>query len=490
MARAIAYPKLGDHRGRKRLWLEGRKLERAGIEPGMRYAITWDRDTHQVTLDFTEQGDRKVSKRSRAGNDIPIIDIMAADLEEALGEGLARAKVTIGGSKIVVEVHPDDEAARERFDRLIGKLQRGEPLQTGSLAHGGGILDHAIHTGLKDAGVEAKLAFAVEIDDEVLEAAARNNPIWDENTLQISGGMQEVETESLPQIDILVAGLPCTGASKAGKAKNHNAETEHHAKAGALFISFLQVVKKTQPSIVVLENVPDYAHSVSAHLIRTTLDTWGYSIAETILDANEMGALESRRRLCLLAVSPKLGLDLDRLMPMRDKEKTLSEILEDIGPDSELFRPYAHLSAKMARDIEKGNNFKLNIVDGTAEKIGTLGAGYSKIRPTEAKIAHPTDPLLIRQLTPAEHARAKTVPPELIRDLTWTLAHSILGNSVTWTAWRSVGKLIAESGLDAAGVQRILDVAAEEAPMGNLFTLLPRDMEQDDEPDVGMRMGM
>jgi DNA (cytosine-5)-methyltransferase 1 len=204
-----AYPKLGDARGRRRLWLEGRKLEKFGIEKGHRYSVIWDRETRTVTLDFASgDGDRKVSGRSRHGRDMPIIDIAASELEETLGEGIARAKVTIHAGRIVVEVHPDDEAAQERLDRLVGKLNSGEPLLTGSLAHGGGILDHALHTGLKDAGIEARLAFAVEIDDRTLEAAATNNPIWDENTLQIQGGMEEVEVGLLPRSTFWSRGCP------------------------------------------------------------------------------------------------------------------------------------------------------------------------------------------------------------------------------------------------------------------------------------------
>jgi DNA (cytosine-5)-methyltransferase 1 len=492
MARApvYVYPKLGDRRGGKRLWLEGRKLERVGIEPGMQYSVVWDRESRTVTLDFTaETGERKVSRRNRGGREMPIIDIGSADLEEALGSGLERAKVTINSAKIVVQVHPDDEAARERLDRLVAKVRAGEPLATGSLAHGGGVLDHAIHTGLKDVGIDAKLAFAVEIDDQVLEAAARNNPIWDESTLQIHAGMEEVETDILPKVDILIAGIPCTGASKAGKAKNHNKETEFHEKAGALFVSFLQIVKKTGPSVVVLENVRDYAHSVGAHVIRKTLETWGYALYETVLDGNEMGVLESRERLCMVGISPEIGLALDRIVPIREKEKSLSEILEDIGPDSELWRPYANLLRKAALDLEKGRNFKLNLVTGAAVAIGTLGAGYSKVRNTEAKLVHPTDPTLMRQLTPVEHARAKGAPPELIRDLSATLAHTILGNSVSHAAWQAFGRLLGQSIQDAAGVS-VLNISANEVSIADLASMLPREVGEEEQPEPSMGMGM
>ena len=244
--KSIAYTNLSEHRGARRLWLEGRKLSRAGIEPGRRFDVVWDKESRTVHLDFTvEDGERTVSRRSRNGREMPVIDVPSGAFEEALGEGLSRAKVSITADRITIEVHPDDLAAQDRIGKLVDKLQKGEPIATGSLAHGGGILDHALHTGLKDAGVEARLAFAVEINPQALDAASTNNPIWDEDTLAIEGGMQEAQMADLPQVDILVAGLPCTGASKAGKAKNHNELTEDHPLAGALFVSFLKVVEKT-----------------------------------------------------------------------------------------------------------------------------------------------------------------------------------------------------------------------------------------------------
>lgn len=445
---AVAYTTIGAHRGRKRLWLEGRKLERAGIEPGRRFSVTWDPANRTVYLNFAQDGDRVVSHRKRGEKQLPIIDIAADAIEDALGEGITRAKVSISPDCITVEVHPDDVAAQERLDRLMTRIANKEPLQTGSLAHGGGILDHAIHTGLADHGIEARLAFAVEIDEDILDAAATNNPIWDENTLQIQGGMQEVDLPSLPQVDVLVAGLPCTGASKSGKAKNHNALTEEHPEAGALFVSFLRIVQKTNPSICILENVPDYRVSASAAVIRAALTTWGYAVHETILEGSAFGALEDRRRLCMVAVAPQLEVILDQLMPTRNKEATLGEVLEDISPDSELWRSYSYLVDKAARDAAKGSNFKLNVVGPDATKVGALGAGYHKARQTEPKIAHPTDPNLMRQLTPKEHAAVKTVPHELVDGLGWTLAHTILGNSVTWAAWRSVGRYLGQAALN------------------------------------------
>lgn len=449
---ALAVSKLGEHRGRRRLWLEGMKLTRAGIKPGDRYTISWEPESGRLDLVISPDGDRKVSGRMRHNRAMPIIDITSEEVERSLGPGIERAQVKVYPDRISVEVHPDDAAARARIGRLVAKVRAGVPLDAGSLAHGGGILDHALHAGLAESGVRTRLAFAVEIDQDAIDIAASRNPTWDKDTLAVHAPLEQVPTEMLPQVDVLVAGLPCTGASKSGKAKNRIRLAEDHASAGALVVPFLQAVKHTKPVLVVLENVGDYAASASASLIRTTLTTWGYAIHETILDGRAMGALEDRRRLCLIAAAPELMLDLSKLVPTRKPEATLAAILEKVEPDSERWRPFLHHLDKAARDKEAGKGFKFNVVTPEADRVGAMGAGYHKDRTTEPHILHPTDPGLARLLTPVEHARAKTVPPELVEGIAPMLAHRILGNSVIWEAWRSVGRYLGDRTLSTAGV--------------------------------------
>ncbi len=239
--------KIGLHRGVKRLWVEGMKLVRAGIKPGERYKVSWDPARNKVTLTFGAEGDRVVSRRERHSRTMPIIDIAGEALENALGAGIERAQVSIYRGRIEVDVHPDDKAARERLDRLRTRVREGDAVVTGSLAHGGGILDHAIHSGLRTAGVRSRMAFAVEMDPATIDAAAMNNPVWDEGTTLYEAPFQEVPPETLPVVDVLIAGIPCVGASKAGKAKNRISRAESHPTAGGLVVPLLQVVKATQP---------------------------------------------------------------------------------------------------------------------------------------------------------------------------------------------------------------------------------------------------
>jgi DNA (cytosine-5)-methyltransferase 1 len=147
----------------------------------------------------------------------------------------------------------------------------------------------------------------------------------------------------------------------------------------------------------------------------------------------------------MIAVTNQLAVDLKQLLPVREKEKTLGEILQNIDPDNDIWKNIGYLIEKQERDKANGKGFNLNWVDENSTRVGTIGAGYAKNRSTEPRIAHPTKEGWSRLLTPEEHAAVKTIPPELVAGLTSTLAHKILGNSCVWTAFRAVGQLAAKT---------------------------------------------
>jgi len=460
--RQIAYLKLGEKRGNRRLWIEGGRLEKAGFEPGVRYRITHDIESNTLTILIDEQGERKVSRRKRGDRPIPIIDINNSTLNALFNQSVERVCALITEQTIIIAIHPDDEAAAERYARLVAKLNNREPLAIGSVSHGAGIMDHALHTGMEKGGVPARLAYAIEIEHKYLEASLANNEIWDERSIPVHAPMEEVDPQLLPRIDVYVGGIPCTGASRSGKAKNRLKHAEEHESAGALFLAFLEIMKKGNPSVVVLENVPDYANTASMAVIRAVLEHLKYDVHETVLDGNEMGALESRKRFCMVAVTRGVDFSWDNLRPVRRKEERLGEVLEAIEDDDGMWRTYAYLDAKAKRDRKAGKGFKQQIVTPESESVGTIGRGYSKARSTEPFLAHPTNPELKRLLTPKEHARVKTVPEHLIEGLSNTVAHEVLGQSVIHSAFQAVGVLIGQSLLDAAAREAAREAGREQ----------------------------
>ena len=69
----------------------------------------------------------------------------------------------------------------------------------------------------------------------------------------------------------------------------------------------------------------------------------------------------------------------------------------------------------------------------------------------DARLLHPTNPHLSRLLTVPEHARAKQIPLELVRDLTQTAGHQLLGQSILFPPFKALGAALARSLAELAG---------------------------------------
>lgn len=438
--------KIGEKNGSPRLWIEGTTAERAGFEPGQAFNVAIDVERNMLTLTCDAHGVRVVSSRSRRGRTLPIIDINSAKVL-ALFQGMDAVRVFFLDGEIRVMPLATELRRIERLERLATRLENSEPLAIGSVSHGGGVLSHALHTGLRNAGIPVRLAFANDIRDDLLEHARDVNDAWDKQTVSIAAPLQELAFDdealcSLGQIDIAELGLPCSAASAAGRARRGLKIAEDHEHVGHLVAGALALIGKTNPSIILIENVTRYANIASASILRGQLRDMGYDVHEATIDSADWNALEHRERWALVAVTRGITFDFNQLARPHRITTQLSHVLEDIALDDPRWSAMDGLKQKMVRDREKGNNFKMQIFNGESPMIGTLTRGIAKNRSTDPKIQSPFDPDLLRIPTPIEHARCKQIPAKLIAGLSATTAHELLGQSIVWQPFRAIGELI------------------------------------------------
>lgn len=444
----IINTKIGESKNVARVWLEGQKLARAGVQIGKRYLLVSNKAMARIELREAANEPAAgqvftVSKRERRGVVTPLIEVRSHELSNVF-DNVERVRVAIRQGRIVITAHHQDVKVAEREKRLIEKLRRGEELAVGSLFHGSGVIDRAMHSGLLRSGVGSFVQVGVEIEPEYLDCSLRNSPmLWRDDSVAICSDIREVNWgNNAPQAELLLAGVPCTGASRSGRSKNKLSCAEEHVDAGSLFVYFLDAVKALNPAVVVLENVPEYQDSASMVVIRSVLSSLGYQLSEAVLDGNEFGALERRRRLAMVAVSRGLDtvFDFSSLKPVRQKETTLKEVLEDLPLDSERWKPYDYLAEKEKRDKAAGKGFARQLLTGDEPFCGVIGRGYAKARSTEPFIKHPTDPSLSRLLSVAEHARVKGIPVEMFAGASETTGHEMAGQSVIFPVFEALGQ--------------------------------------------------
>lgn len=435
--------KIGQNKGAPRVWLEGSQTMRAGFSPGHKFDVVVHGQT--VVLQSNPDGTRVVSAK-KAGDKInPVIDLNSKELL-AIFDGMSSIRVVVKKGEIYLLPLASEIKKQERFKRLKGKLENGDPLTIGSMSHGAGVLSHAIHSGLQAGGIRTEIGFTNEIRGELLEHAAVHNDAWSERTQIFAGPMQELAFDErgvahIPKVEVLEMGLPCSGASRAGKSKRALEHPEAHPEVGHLVVAALVIVNKSNAAVVVLENVPEYAHSASADILRNQLRDMGYTTHERVLNGKEWGSLENRNRWCMVAVTQGIAFDFDQLMPPSTRMRQVGDILDpSIGPDDERWRSFQYLKDKEERDRERGNGFGMQVVDPCSEAVPTLRKGYHKGGSTDPLLRHPENPDLLRQFTAAEHARIKGVPEHLVDGLSNTIAHEVLGQGVVYQPFKDVGE--------------------------------------------------
>lgn len=435
----IKHLRIGTNKGKPRLYIDSARLRDAGMDVGSSYNADYDMRARKVTLTLCKEGDRVVCRKRHGDDYSPLIDIQNSKL--GMFGADSKVIVTIRRGVVEITIHHNDARAIERVERLAAEIEQGQ-VTAGELCIGAGIMADALHTGFQDQGIALKTKFVVEIDPSYLATADRQSGAIDRDTLLIEGGIQEIDPGVIPRVSVLVTGLPCTGASLAGRAKRHLKAAEEHPDAGYLVAPLIQIIHAASPSIVLLENVTLWENSASCAILTGVLREWGYKVQTTTL-TRELGAFENRKRLCLVATTPGLDIDLDKLLPVQAVPAQLDELLEPVPADSPLWKEYAYLAAKETRDIANGAGFRTQVLTPTATSCGTITRGYNRVRSTDPRLAHPTNPKLSRLFTPVEHARIKGIPERFVEGLGPTEAHEVLGQSVLWPAFRAVGRLLA-----------------------------------------------
>ena len=440
---------IGHNKGAPRVWIEGRKAAVGGFMPGTRYRAKADPEKSLLTLEVADDGMRIVSRKMRGERELPVLDLNSHELL-AMFDGLEAVRVVVQKNRIQILPVASEIRAKRRLQRLKDVMQANEPITIGSTASGIGVLDLAAHEGLALAGVESTLAFSNEIRDDCAEHAMERNPAYGPDTVTLTMPLQELAFDSwamsqLPETTLYIGGLPCSGASVAGRAKRGLSHPEEHPEVGHLVVGFLAMIAKVNPAVVVLENVVPYRASASMSILRNQLRDLGYVVHEAELDAADWNMLEGRKRLAMVAVTKGIEFSFDDLERPEPCQHTFGEIMEDVDPTHSTWGNIDYLWAKKERDSADGKGFAPTVIDATSTKVPTQTKNLAKRQSTGTFIQHPTDPNLYRIPTVGEHAALKGVPRLLVEGTTQTFGHEALGQSISMPPFMNVFKALGRS---------------------------------------------
>lgn len=111
------------------------------------------------------------------------------------------------------------------------------------------------------------------------------------------GDITRINTDELPDFDLLVGGFPCQAFSIAGKRKGFE-DTR-----GTLFFEIARILKAKQPRLFCLENVKGLLSHDNGNTFRTivsTLNELGYDLQWQVLNSKNHGVPQNRERIFIV----------------------------------------------------------------------------------------------------------------------------------------------------------------------------------------------
>jgi DNA (cytosine-5)-methyltransferase 1 len=144
--------------------------------------------------------------------------------------------------------------------------------------------------GFMDAGFEPVLAVEHELSIAATYAANFGEKhIW-------LGGIAELPDDEIPEVDVVCGSPPCQGFSSLGSQDAGDPRNQ-------LWRQYLRVVRRAQPLVFVLENVPPFLKSAEYGAFMTecaTGDLSEYTVTSGVLDAADYGVAQRRKRAIVI----------------------------------------------------------------------------------------------------------------------------------------------------------------------------------------------
>ena len=247
---------------------------------------------------------------------------------------------------------------------------------------------------LDTLGIKVNNYFASEIDPYAIKIAKKNYP----NTKHI-GSVVDVKGADLPKIDLLIGGSPCQSFSNAGERTGMDGKSK-------LFWEFVRVLKETNPTYFLLENVrmkKEWENIITEQLG-----------VKPILINSRLVSAQNRPRLYWTNI-PNIEQPLDCGI-------VLADILEDTWDDKFNLSEKACDYMSRLRNGKPRWEYHTNPLDGKSACLTAnmyKGVPYGVIKEQ------------LRRLTPVECERLQTVPDNYTAGVSDTQRFKMLGNG--WT---------------------------------------------------------
>lgn len=390
--------KIGRHRGRRRVWLEGKWLATHRFKSGTRINVIADRGARRVTIQIDPDGKWTVSRH----RDTPVIDLMSVSVSEVLGDADQMVIETRSGELVI---------SPKEVDILVEERRRDRNGLEAAVFSGAGFLSLAAER----AGYEP--AFAIDCDPVASNVYAANfekASVWTADAFDVvlrHNAELAKGRRLIPHVELVTGGIPCEPWSKA----RGGADPARHELVDAT-LHFLMFVMAANPLNVVIEEVPLYLKSEAFGMLWVALRKLRYNVQWAILDANDLGELAGRKRAVIVATTdpaPRLFESLERPTPPSARSILLpARSVERLDPAHGGWFSTDEAPGDYLARLWERERWKPAFVDPSSTRITTITSSYYKPAPTGPFVEHPTKPDTYRLLSIEEIRALHGVPAD------------------------------------------------------------------------------
>lgn len=255
---------------------------------------------------------------------------------------------------------------------------------------------------------------------------------------QIIEGDIRLFKDQIPPHDVLIGGFPCQPFSTLGKLQGF----EDEQNRGTLFFEIMDIIKKHDTKVIVLENVKNLVNHDNGKTflrIKQELEEAGYEVNSKILNSQDYGIPQRRNRVFIVAFNKKYFKSAPFEFP---KPKPLTISTQDLL-DENVEEKY-FLTEKISKTI-LGCGTKGYIVKPTIDLpiSKTLTATMHKMHRAsqdnyvtdnknyERNVADKVKRINIRKLTPNECRKLQGFPSDWKFVVSDVQAYKQFGNAVT-----------------------------------------------------------
>jgi len=250
------------------------------------------------------------------------------------------------------------------------------------------------------------------------------------------GDITKIDSNDIPDHDILLAGFPCQPFSIAGVSKKISLGRKHgfdDEKQGNLFFHIARILNEKRPEAFMLENVKNlksHDNGKTFEIIINTLVDLGYDVQHSVIDARKL-VPQHRERTYIVGFRKDVYDSVKFQFPViLDKGVKIRDILEtEVDAKYTLSNKlWAYLQGYAKKHKANGNGFGFGLIDPDVDAITrTLSARYYK---DGSEILIKQQGKNPRRLTPRECARLMGFPESFAITVSDTQAYRQFGNSI------------------------------------------------------------